>query len=49
MIKAYNDQATTEPKPHGALCVYVPVDVALLGGSNHRKQPSLGFVFTELI
>lgn len=37
MIKVYNDQAAAEPKPHGALCVYVPVDVAMLGGSNRAS------------
>ncbi len=37
MIKAYNDQAVTESKPHGALCVYAPVDVAILGGSNRAS------------
>lgn len=37
MIKAYNDQAATEPKPHGALSVYVPVDVAMPGGSNQAS------------
>lgn len=45
MIKVYNEQTATKPKPHGELRVYIPVDVAMLCGSN--RQWRVGFTYSK--